>query len=490
MKSDATKKTRGLAYLDSGLSGDVEARQKGRHGLEDMLESINFLRFVLDNVYSGIIVCNEQRQIVFINKVYAELLRIDPQEAVGQDIKDYFPDSRLSRVLATGIPELGQRCSLKTEALLLVNRIPLKQNGKIVGAILQTVLRDYKDFTDLVRKLNILERKVKRQEMALERIFSPKYTFDSIIGEGKTIKAVKLLAQKYARADSPILILGPTGTGKELFAHALHAASNRNLGPLVCLNCAAVPKDLLESELFGYEEGAFTGAKKGGKPGLIELADGGTLYLDEISELSLAAQAKLLRILEDKVLTKVGGIKSSQIDFRLVAATNRDLQEMIQRGEFRPDLFYRLNTMILNIPPLARRPEDIPLMIKHFLKAAGRPGCRLNQETQEALTHYQWPGNIRELKNIIERALSLCEKNELKLEHLPVEILETGLQRNMYDIPDNSLLQKVANFEKIILLNAVKASKGNMSKAAKFLGISRSALYEKFHKYNLNYSRI
>ena len=181
-----------------------------------------------------------------------------------------------------------------------------------MGVILQTVLRDYKDFSDLVGKLNMLERKVKHQEKALERIFSSKYTFDSIIGEGKTIKAVKLLAQKYARADSPILILGPTGAGKELFAHALHAASNRNLGPFVCLNCAAVPKDLLESELFGYEEGAFTGAKKGGKPGLIELADGGTLYLDEISELSLAAQAKLLRILEDKVLTKVGGIKSSQ----------------------------------------------------------------------------------------------------------------------------------------------------------------------------------
>ena len=490
MKKDATKKTRGLGYFDRGLSVDHQARQNGPHGLEDMLQSINFLRFVLDNVYSGIIVCNAHSQIIFMNKVYAELLRIDPQEAAGKDIKEYFPDSRLSHVLATGIPELGQRCSLKTEALLLVNRIPLKHNGQIVGVILQTVLRDYKDFTDLVRKLNILERKVKRQEMALERIFSPKYTFDSIIGEGKTIKEVKLLAQKYARADSPILILGPTGTGKELFAHAMHAASNRNLGPFVCLNCAAVPKDLLESELFGYEEGAFTGAKKGGKPGLIELANGGTLYLDEISELSLAAQAKLLRIIEDKVLTKVGGIKSSEIDFRLIAATNRDLQVMIQRGEFRQDLFYRLNTMILHIPLLAKRPEDIPLLIKQFLKAAGRPGCRLHEETLEALAHYQWPGNIRELKNIIDRALSLCEKNELKLEHLPVEVLEAGLHRNLYDIPDNALAQKVANFEKIILLNAVKTSKGNMSNTAKFLGISRSALYEKFRKYNLNYSRI
>ncbi len=491
MKNDATKKIRGLGYLEGGLSLDQQAPQKGPHGLKDMLGSINFMRFVLDNVYSGIIVCNENSQIIFMNKVYGALLKIDPEGAVGKDIKDYFPGSRLSHVIATGIPELGQRCSLKTAATscCLVNRIPLEHNGKIVGVILQTVLRDYKDFTDLVGKLNMLERKVKHQEKALETIFSSKYTFDSIIGEGKTIKAVKVLAQKYARADSPILILGPTGAGKELFAHALHAASNRNLGPFVCLNCAAVPKDLLESELFGYEEGAFTGAKKGGKPGLIELADGGTLYLDEISELSLAAQAKLLRILEDKVLTKVGGIRSSEIDFRLIAATNRNLQEMIQRGEFRQDLFYRLNTMILDIPPLAQRPEDIPLLVRHFLKAAGRAGCRLPEETLKALAHYQWPGNIRELKNIIERALSLSEKNELNLEHLPIEVLEPTFRINVSDNSDNLLAQKLVTFEKSLLLNALQTASGNMSKTAKLLGISRATLYEKFQKYDLSYSK-
>lgn len=489
MKNDATKKTNGLGYFDSGLSVDHQTHKNGPHGTEDMLQSINFLRFVLDNVYSGIIVCNQQGQIIFMNKVYAELLKIDPQEAVGKDIKDYFPGSRLSHVMATGIPELGQRCSLKTEAMLLVNRIPLKHNGKIVGVILQTVLRDYKDFTDLVRKLTKLERKVKHQEKALETIFSPKYTFDSIIGESKVIREVKHLAQKYARADSPILILGPTGTGKELFAHAVHASSNRNLGPFVCLNCAAVPKDLLESELFGYEEGAFTGAKKGGKPGLIELANGGTLYLDEIGELPLAAQAKLLRIIEDKVLTKVGGIKSSEIDFRLIATTNRDLQEMIRRREFRQDLYFRLNTMILNIPPLAKRPGDIPLLVKHFLKAAGRPECRLHEETLGALANYQWPGNIRELKNTIERALSLCEKDHLKLEHLPVEVFEPGFTINLYGNPDNSLGQKMGTFEKTLLLNALQATQGNMSKTAKLLGISRSALYDKFQKYDLNYSK-
>ena len=476
-------------YGRSKLPDDRRSQRDGHQNSEKLLKFGDFLQFVLDNVYSGIIVIDRHCHIIFMNKVYAELLKTDPKEAVGKHINEYFPHSRLSGVMSTGIPELGQRCSLKTDAVLVVNRLPLKEDDKVVGAILQTVFRDYKDFSDLVRKLNLLERKVRHQEMALETIFSPKYTFDSIIGESKTIKGVKLLAQKYAHSDSPILILGPTGTGKELFAHAMHAASNRNIGPFVCLNCAAVPKDLLESELFGYEEGAFTGAKIGGKPGLIELANGGTLYLDEIGELSLAAQAKLLRIIEDKVIIKVGGIKSSEIDFRLIAATNRDLQGMIQRGEFRQDLFYRLNTMILNIPPLAKRPEDIPLLIKHFLQVAGRPACRVGEETLAALAHYDWPGNIRELKNIIERALSLCEKDELKLEHLPAELLESGFTINLCANPDNFLGQKMANFEKTLLLNALQATQGNMSKTAKLLGISRSTLYEKFQKHDLNYSK-
>lgn len=490
MKNGGAKENNAVGYVSGRFSPDNRSQRNGPQGLEDLLQFVDFLRLVLDNVYSGIIVCDEHCHIIFMNKVYGELLKTDPKEAVGKHIKEYFPSSRLSQVMATGIPELGQRCALKIDTVLLVNRLPLKHNGKVVGIILQTVFRDYKDFTDLVKKLNLLERKVRQQEIALGTIFAPKYTFNSIIGESKAIKEVKLLAQKFAMTDSPILILGPTGTGKELFAHAVHGASNRNLGPFVCLNCAAVPKDLLESELFGYEEGAFTGAKKGGKPGLIELANGGTLYLDEIGELPLNAQAKLLRVIENKGLIKLGGVKSCEVDFRLIAATNRDLQEMIRRGGFRQDLFYRLNTMILTIPPLSKRPEDIPILISHFLNTAGRPECRISNEALAALANSEWPGNIRELKNVIDRALSLTERDDIHLEHLPLEVLEPSFKsNNLSGILDSSLAQKIANFEKTLLINAVKTTKGNMSKTAQLLGISRSALYEKFHKYNLGYAK-
>ena len=351
---------------------NADRRRKESASPEEVRNLVEFLGLVLDNVYSGIIVCDINCRIVFMNQVYADLLKVDRNQAVGKHIKDYFPNSRLSRALATGTPELGQRCSLKTDAVLLVNRIPLQSDGKTVGIILQTIFKDYKDFTDLVTKLNLLEREVKFQKRALESVLSARFTFDSIIGESKAIKEIKALALRFAQTDSPVLILGDTGTGKELFAHSIHASSNRSAGPFVCLNCAAVPKDLLESELFGYVAGAFTGASKEGKTGQIELAKGGTLYLDEIGELPLNAQAKLLRVVENKVLRKLGAVKSDEVDFRLVAATNRDLRDMMSRGEFREDFYYRLSTMILRVPTLTQRVSDIRMLVGHHPQNCGQ----------------------------------------------------------------------------------------------------------------------
>lgn len=464
----------------------VEELLKGRNTVPGDMLQLDFLGMILDNVYSGIIVCDRNCRILFMNSVYGELLGVNPKEVVGKHIEEYFPHSRLSKVVSSGIPELGQRCSLKTEALLLVNRIPLKHNGEVSGVILQTIFRDYRHFTDLVKRLNLLEREVHFQKQALESVFSPKYDFDSIVGESKAIQEVKLVAQKFAQTESPVLILGPTGTGKELFAHAIHASSNLNMGPFVCLNCAAVQKDLLESELFGYESGAFTGAKKTGKPGQIELANGGTLFLDEIGELPINAQAKLLRVTEDKTLVRLGGIKSREVNFRLIAATNRDLRDMIRQGEFREDLFFRLNTMTLNIPPLAQRPGDIGPLVHHFLRARGKQDFRVSSEVLSVLESYSWPGNVRELKNVIDRALSLVTGSVIHPEHLPSDVLGlTCSSRDMSGSLDSSLVEEVARFEKTVLMRAVGIAKGNMSKASKLLGISRSSLYEKFQKYNL-----
>lgn len=453
---------------------------------QEVLNLVEFLGLVLDNVYSGIIVCDLDCRIIFMNQVYADLLKVDREQVLGKHIKEYFPYSRLSHVLKSGLPELGQKCSLKTEATLLVNRIPLRSNGKTVGIILQTIFKNYKDFKDLVAKLNILEQEVKYQKRALETVLSPKYTFDSIVGDSKAINDAKTLANKYAQTDSPVLLLGATGTGKELFAHSIHAASERQSGPFVCLSCATVPKDLLESELFGYVSGAFTGARREGKPGQIELANGGTLYLDEIAELPLSAQAKLLRVVENKELSKLGAEKPQEVDFRLIAATNRDLRGMMERGEFRDDLYYRLSAMILRIPSLSQRMGDVPILARDFIKAAGKHGCQITREAFAVLESYDWPGNVRELKNAIDSALSVAEGDDLDVEHFPHEVL--GLSCSSHQVSgylDTCLADELGRFEKTVLARAIKLTEGNMSKAAKLLGISRTTLYEKCRKHHL-----
>lgn len=453
---------------------------------EDIRGLVEFLELVLNNVYSGIIVCDSKSRIVFMNQVYAELLGTDRRAAVGHHIKDYFPSSRLGRVLSTGRAELGQRCSLQTQTPLLVNRIPLKHDGRTTGVILQTIFRDYQAMTDLLARLNLLEREVDYYKKGLDSVLSARYSFDSIIGTSPAIEEAKDLARKYARSNAPVLIMGPTGTGKELFAHAVHTASDHAAGPFVCVNCAAIPRELLESELFGYEKGAFTGANRQGKAGQIELAHRGTLYLDEVGEMPPSAQAKLLRVLESKVLDKLGGVKSVKVDFRLVAATNRDLAEMMSQGNFRDDLYYRLSTLAVRIPPLSHRTGDIPLLVEHFLSALDRPEMKLTTEAKAALEANDWPGNVRELKNVIERAVSLAEGRRMDIQHLPPEALQLGgRDSDLSGKPDTLLAQEMARHERQVMENALRLTRGNMSKACKLLGISRTTLYEKCKRHNL-----
>ena len=386
----------------------------------------DLFELILNHVYSGIIFCDKDARVVFMNQVYADLLGTDRHPAVGRHITDFFPLSRIPKVLQTGWVELGSRCSLKSDTPpLLVNRIPIKRNGRTEGAIIQTIFKDYAEFKDLVASLNLLRKEVDFYKSGLGSVLSATYTFDAIIGESSQIRTVKALARKYAGTDAPVLILGPTGCGKELFAHAIHNASPRREKPFVCLNCGAIPRELIESELFGYESGAFTGASAKGKPGKIELAHGGTLYLDEIGDLPAGAQAALLRVLESKQVDKVGGVKSVQVEFRLVAATNRDLGEMIRQGRFREDLFYRLNAMTLTIPRLSERPTDIPLLARFFLRGLGREGMVFSDPAMAALQAYSWPGNIRELKNVVERAISLSEDPVIRVEHFPPELVRS-----------------------------------------------------------------
>ncbi len=317
------------------------------------------------------------------------------------------------------------------------------------------------------------------------------------MGRSEALETVKRLARKAARTPSTVLITGESGTGKELLARAIHAASPFAEGPFVSVNCAAIPENLLEAELFGYEEGAFTGARKGGKPGKIELADGGTLFLDEIGDMPLAMQAKLLRVLEERRVERVGGVTSRPVRVRVIAATNRSLEEMVRKGAFRADLYYRLNIIRLHLPPLRERRTDIPLLLSHHLERVVRryrlPAKSFTKEAVSILLAYHWPGNVRELVNTVEALVNLVDGPDIRPEDLPPHI------RSAAKTPDGqgaeeaqeelSLVREVKRAaeerERERILAALSQAGGNKAKAARLLGIHRSTLYEKLRKYGL-----
>ena len=371
---------------------------------------------------------------------------------------------------------------------MVLNRIPIRKGSEVVGAIAQCIFKDISELKDLVGKLDLLERKVKFYKKELTHLLAPKYSLKDIQGNSEAILNLKKLTRLYARTDSPVLVMGDTGTGKELFAHAIHASSNRSKGPFVCLNSASLPKELLESELFGYAPGAFTGAHHKGKIGKIELAESGTLFLDEIGELSLSAQAKLLRVLEEKRVERVGDVHPIDVDFRLVAATNKNLEQMVKEGKFRDDLFYRLGTMTLFIPTLKSRSEDIPLLINHYMEQQAEKPIKISVRALNALMKYQWPGNIRELRNVIERAVTLLDEDDtIDTNHLPSQVVRAAsTKRPELELSELALKGVVWEQEEKTIRAALARCKGKKAHAAKVLGISRSLLYSKMRRYGMS----
>lgn len=305
-----------------------------------------------------------------------------------------------------------------------------------------------------------------------------------IIGESPQMRKIKELIARIARTDSSVLIYGESGTGKELIAKAIHNASPRANKRFVAINCASIPETLMESELFGYEKGAFTGAVKT-KMGLIEVANGGTLFLDEIGDLSLPLQGKLLRVLQEREIQHIGGTRIIPVDIRLIAATNRRLDQEIERGNFRNDLFYRLNVINITLPPLRERKEDIPLLVNHFLKkyssTARRSGVQFSDEAMNALMNYHWPGNVRELENVIERLLVLVDKDYINVEDLKLDIFKTPTS----EIPHDYRSAR-EEFERRYIQELLERTRGNVAAAARLAGLSRRNLYDKIERYNIN----
>jgi transcriptional regulator with PAS, ATPase and Fis domain len=300
---------------------------------------------------------------------------------------------------------------------------------------------------------------------------------------------LRKMGQRAAKVNSPVLLVGESGTGKELFAHAIHRASERHKLPFIRLNCAAIPKDLLEAELFGYEPGAFTGAGNKGKPGKFELAHQGTIFLDEISELPLEMQPKLLRVLEEKLVDRLGATKPVKCDFRLIAATNENLEDCIRKGKFRKDLYYRLNVIPLHIPPLRERRADISLIASHLIgnlcRDFGLSPKAISPEVMRIFENHDWPGNVRELSNILERTLSLMDERDetIRVEHLP--LFFRSLSERSKHSQAQILKDLRATSERDAVLHAIRLSNNNKNEAARILGIHRTALYKKMKKLNL-----
>ena len=458
-------------------------RRRPKKGLRQQLE---MFERIFDCIYNGIMVTHADGYVTHFNKPYGQFLGLDPAEQIGKHCTEVIENTRMHIVAQTGKAEINQSHLIKGQNMV-VQRIPIWKDGKVIGVFGQVMFKDVKDVGRLAKELSLLESKVRLYEEELLNLRSTRYTFDSIAGQSEVIKSLKKEALRAAANQFPVLITGESGTGKELFAQAIHHASPRRVNPFVRINCAAIPRDLLESELFGYERGAFTGARKGGKPGKFELARQGTIFLDEIGDLPLEMQPKLLRAIEDKEFERVGGTKIIQSDFRIIAATNRNLDDMISAGAFRKDLFYRLNVIPLNISPLRERKKDILPVARFLLNQmahdANLAEIIMDKEVEGALKKYGWPGNVRELANVLERALSAIDGDTIHLQDLPFHLQRS--HKNVSSGNQSSLREVQARTEKEAIRYALKESNYNKAQAARLLGIHRTLLYKKMNKYNI-----
>lgn len=451
-----------------------------------MENQLELYQLIFDIIPSGAMVTDPDGIVTHLNRPYADFLGIEIGNSIGRHCTEVVENTRMHVVGKTGIAEINQIQMIRGQNIV-VHRIPIKKDGRVIAVFGLVMFQDMSEVVKLARKLHSLESKVKSYEKELMNLRSTRFTLESIIGTSSAIAGLKQEALMAAGNTSPVLITGESGTGKELFAQAIHHASPRKMQPFIQINCAAIPKDLLESELFGYDRGAFTGAMTGGKPGKFEIADGGTIFLDEIGDLPLDMQPKLLRVLEEKCFERVGGNKLIRSDFRLIAATNQDLEGLINRGHFRKDLYYRLNVISLHIPPLRERRVDILPLAGHLLvqlaRKNGFAGVRLSPEAMVALSGHSWQGNVRELSNVLERALLAMHGDEIQVTDLPFVPSRDRQLRTSADIQPIRTTQ--ADAEKAALLAALRKTANNKSLAANLLGIHRTLLYKKMKKHGI-----
>ena len=415
------------------------------------------LRTILNFAYEGIIATDKDGVITVLNPVAEKITNLPKERALKKTIKTVLPKVNLSKIMTGQRTELNQVQSIGGKKYF-TNIIPIIVNGMVTGAVV--TIKD-------VASIQEAEEKIRKE--LYKKGFLVDITFDDIITDCDSMRKLKEQAFSYAQTDLTIVILGETGTAKELFAKSIHKSSLRAQKPFVAINCAAFPETLLESELFGYEEGAFTGARKGGKPGVFELASNGTIFLDEIGEIPLRLQTRLLRVLEEHEVMRIGGDRIKHVDVRVIAATNKDLWKMVEEGRFRDDIYYRLNVLELLIPPLRERREDIPVLVKFFLRKS-RPELSEDKLAEISrhpiLLEYDWPGNVRELKNIVKRFSVLYTS-------------DTGFSSLITSLFYRRGEQAAHRGYREEIVRTLREVRGNKSLAARKLGISRTTLWRR-----------
>lgn len=452
---------------------------------EEILKLFNdsFLT-VLDKINDPLIVIDKDGIVVYVNKAYEYQVGISQEKILYRNLKEKHPEDKLLKVLKTGQPIKEYEHYNETLGYdIIADFIPLKDPaGNVKGVI-------------GVGNANVIY-KISRHLQALvvsdggktkQKVFYRKKleAFKNIISDDPGMLHCLNIAANVAQTDAAVMLRGETGTGKELIADAIHKSSNRSAHPFVEINCAAIPENLLESELFGYTPGAFTGAQTTGKKGKIEEAHNGTLFLDEIGDISPGIQVKLLRFTQEKYIEKLGSTKKIPINTRIISATNRNLEQMIQQNNFRIDLFYRLNVVPIFVPPLRERIADIPLLAYHFLDYYSKKYGKNLSFTHEAIKQLQehvWPGNVRELKNIVEQAVILCPADQIAADDLQLNFSGISLKNKSFTLHLNTAVEKL---EKKVMIEALAKAKNNKSRAINYLGISRSAFYAKLKKYNI-----
>lgn len=454
----------------------LSAKADQQETLENVEVSRDEMSIVLETAHEGIFALDQKGYVKHCNNRAAELFGTNKGDLIGRHISNIMPGSPAIKVLDTGRGYTENEEIFKVEGRqhhFIVTVQPFLSGEEIDGIVIS--FRDIEEAQKLVYNFNT--RKIKN-------------TVDDIIGTSEKIMTAKKQALITARSNSTVLITGESGTGKEMFAKAIHYASPREDKPFITVNCGAIPENLLESELFGYEKGAFTGASEKGKEGKFELADGGTIFLDEIGDMPLHLQVKILHVLQNMRFDRVGGSKSVIVDVRVIAATNKDLEKLIEEGSFREDLYYRLSVIPLSIPPLRERKDDIKQLMYHFLKKynsfMNKKIERFSPEVEEIYTNHDWPGNVRELENAVEYGANMAFGNVIGIDEVPARILKKEEETVKFRNLDRPLAEQVKLFEKEVIMKKLRQYNGVKETVARDLGLSRATLYRKLAELDIN----